>query len=324
MKESQLKIFNAYYIQFLKTIKEISKPKKDVNKTAKAICKAIKTHYASMDTESSKYLEELSMSEPYKGITVEMINEITKDEYFSKHLLAVLDIFRVPIEDTEIVLMCINLLNKPEEFSKKVEEIKEEETKTKVLYLHNIHVNHKKDDFTEKLKDIEETSLGKLAKEIMGDLDIDDIQKSMNGNIFESFKDPNSGLGKILSSVSQKMLTKIGSGELNQETLLTDAIDLAGKLPNLMPDGMASQLGNIGEMLSHLQKMGGANGSSGNPMDFMEQMMKGMNLNKTQKNKASSHFKSSANKTKISNRLKKKLEKRRENNIQTEIEEDEL
>jgi hypothetical protein len=331
MNEVQLKIFNAYYIQFLKTIKDISKPKKDVNKTAKIICKAIKTSYSSMDTITPKYLDELNDSgfwedntlPVYKGITLQMIDEITKDEYFSKHLVAVLNIFRDEIENTEPVLMCINLMNKPEEFAKKLEEITDEKAKDKIVYLNSIHVEHKKDDFAEKLKDIEETSLGKLAKEIMGDLDIDDIQKSMNGNIFESFKDPNSGLGKVLSSVSQKMLSKISSGELKQESLLTDAIDLAGKLPNMMPEGMASQLGNIGDMLSQLQKMGGSATGGDNPMDMMQQLMKGMNLNKTQKNKANAHFNSSINKTKLNNRLKKKLQKRKENNIQIEIEEDE-
>jgi hypothetical protein len=239
-------------------------------------------------------------------------------------LIAILDIFRETVPDS--IGDIVKLLNKPEEFSKKLEDVTDENIKAKLVFLSLLHKTHKNSSFTDNLKDIEQTTLGKLAKEIMGDLNIEEIQKSMNepsGNIFESFKNPNSGLGKVLSSVSQKMLSKIGSGELNQETLLTDAIDLAGKLPKLMPDGMGSQLGNIGEMLAQLQKMGNATGGSQNPMDMMQEMMKGMNLNKSQKNRAASRMSTSINKSKLSSRLKKKLEKRKKNNIQTEVKEDE-
>jgi hypothetical protein len=190
----------------------------------------------------------------------------------------------------------------------------------------------------DELKDIEATSLGKLAKEIMGDINIEEMQKTMNDpnmNIFESMQNPNSGFGKVLSSVSQKMLSKIGSGELQQDVLLNDAIHLATKIPNMLPDGMGAQLGNIGAMLSQLQKMtankgggggagdmnpmemmqqmmGGAGGSGGdmNPMEMMQQMMSGMNLNKTQQSAAKTRMSSSMKKHKTASRLRAKIEKR--------------
>lgn len=345
--EQQLKLFNAYYIEFLKTINDISKSKKEsANKeTAVLICKAVKKTYRMMDSSSPQYLNDLNKTgiwtkygaledrkiftdefnenEVYKGITIKNISDVVEEPYFVHHLIAILDIFRNDVP--EAVGDIVKLLNKPEEFSKKLEEITDENIKQKLVFLSLLHTTHKKSSFTDNLREIEATTLGKLAKEIMGDLNIEEIQKSMSepsGNIFDSFKDPNSGLGKVLSSVSQKMLSKIGSGELNQESLLTDAIDLAGKLPKLMPEGMGSQLGNIGEMLSQLQKMSGGGGSQ-NPMDMMQEMMKGMKLNKSQKNRASSRMNSSINKSKTSSRLKKKLEKRKENNIQTEVKEDE-
>jgi hypothetical protein len=344
---NHIQIFNAYYIEFLKTIKSLSKAQKGKS-PANKICIAIKKSYSSMDTLSPSYLEHLVKTgiwdiyeslenkenftdefkaiEVYKGITIKNINAVTNDEYFSNHLVATLNIFRQKLDQPDMVLAIVNLLSKQDEFSKKLEEITDETVKEKLKFLNVLHIAHKKNEFDDKLKDIESTSLGKLAKEIMGDLNIDEIQKSMNdpsGNIFESFSNPNSGLGKVLSSVSQKMLLKLGSGELNKDTLLTDAMNLAGKLPGIMPDGMSSQLGNIGEMLSQLQKMGGGGGGNQNPMDMMQEMMKGMNLNKTQKHKATSRMNSTINKTKLESRLKKKLQKRKENNIQKEVEEDE-
>lgn len=348
-EEQQLKFFNAYYIEFLKTIYDISKSKKDADKkeTAVNICKALKREgYGKMDPSSPSYINYLNKTgiwtkyaaledkkvftdefldiNIYKGITLKNISDVVEEPYFVHHLVGILDIFRENVSDD--VGDIVKLLNKPDEFSQKVEAVTDETVKEKLLFLSLLHTNHKKNEFSDNLKEIEATSLGKLAKEIMGDLNIDEIQKSMNepsANIFDSFKDPNSGLGKVLSSVSQKMLSKIGSGELNQESLLTDAIDLAGKLPKLMPEGMGSQLGNIGEMLAQLQKMSGAAGGGQNPMDMMQEMMKGMNLNKTQKNRATSRMNSAINKNKTSSRLKKKLEKRNQNNIQTEVKEDE-
>ena len=346
--EQQLKIFNAYYIEFLKTINEISKSKKETEhkkETAVNICKAVKSKYKQMETLSPMYLDyvnktriwdvynalkdkesftdEIMKIKIYDGISIKDISVVVEEPYFVHHLIAILDIFHEKVPDS--VGEIVKLLNKPEEFSEKLEQITDEKIKKKLEFLMSLHTNHKKASFTDNLKEIESTTLGKLAKEIMGDLNIEEIQKSMNeqnGNIFETLKNPNSGLGKVLSTVSQKMLSKIGSGELNQESLLTDAIDLAGKLPKLMPEGMGSQLGNIGQMLAQLQKMSGTTGGE-NPMDMMQEMMKGMNLNKAQKNRANSHMKSSINKSKTSSRLKKKLEKRKENNIQTEVKEDE-
>lgn len=350
-EETQIQTFNTYYVEFLKRIVAIAKPKKQSgDKIATALCAAVKKSYKSMDLLSKEYINDLEKTgiweaydaledrekftgefikrQVYKGITIYDLDTVTGDAYFTKHLIATLNIVREKIVNTKEVLVILTLLNKSNEYLEKVETISDEKLKEKLVFLHLLHTNHKKGGFADNLKEIEETSLGKLAKEIMGDLNIEELQKTMNDpnmNIFESLKDTNGGLGQLLSTVSQKMLAKIGSGALNQETLLADAIDLAGKLPKLMPEGMGSQLGNIGEMLSQLQKMSGktGGGDNSNPMEMMQELMKGMNLNKTQKKKATSRMNSSINKNKISSRLKKKLQKRKENNIQSDVEEDE-
>ena len=49
-------IFNQYYIDFLKRIKEVAKTKKDTCEDSKKYLKKIKEHYATLDKSSDEYL----------------------------------------------------------------------------------------------------------------------------------------------------------------------------------------------------------------------------------------------------------------------------
>ena len=99
------------------------------------------------------------------------------------------------------------------------------------------------------------------------------------------------------------MISKLASGELQQDKLLQDAMSLATKLPGMLPGGMGAQLGGLGSMLEQFQKMGGS--------DFM----KGFGMNGAQKNAAGGRMHSASRTHKAKDRLKKKLEKREENNL---------
>ena len=112
------------------------------------------------------------------------------------------------------------------------------------------------------MEDIEDTSIGKLAKEIMEDVDIEKVKKSINteGDILGALSDPDNGIGNLISDVSQKMATKLKSGELKQDALLKDALSMAGKLPGMSGGGGgdgAPDIGNIMKMMSGM--MGGGN-----------------------------------------------------------------
>lgn len=111
------------------------------------------------------------------------------------------------------------------------------------------------------LGDIENTSLGKLAKEIMEEVDVSELQKNIgeDGDILKALANPDSGLLKLVGTVSQKMVSKMATGELNQESLLTDAMQFAAKMGGAIP-GMGN-LANIGELMSSV--MGGAAGGMG-------------------------------------------------------------
>ena len=110
------------------------------------------------------------------------------------------------------------------------------------------------------MEDIEDTSIGKLAKEIMEDVDIEKVKKSINteGDILGALSDPDNGIGNLIADVSQKMATKLKSGELKQDALLKDALNMAGKLPGMNGGGSdGPDIGNIMKMMSGM--MGGAN-----------------------------------------------------------------
>jgi len=102
---------------------------------------------------------------------------------------------------------------------------------------------------------MEETSLGRLAKEIMDEVNVDELQKSVgeDGDILKALANPDSGLLKLVGTVSQKMVSKMATGELNQENLLSDALQFATKMGGNIP-GLGN-LAGMGNMLSSL--MGG-------------------------------------------------------------------
>jgi len=107
---------------------------------------------------------------------------------------------------------------------------------------------------------LEDTSLGRLAKEIMDEVNVDDLQKSVgeDGDILKALANPDSGLLKLVGTVSQKMVSKMASGELNQENLLSDALQFATKMGGNIP-GLGN-LAGMGDMLSSLMGGGGGGG----------------------------------------------------------------
>lgn len=352
MDEQQVYVFNQYYIDFLKKIKPLAKEQKEKKSEARRIVKSIRKNYPTMDKLTNDYVQFLDSADFWKvhaalenattysddflkqniyiDITVGDIFAIATDKHLLYYYVNLLDIFHTPELPLTEVLAAIKVISVPADFEEAMKAIENEDASKKLRTLHDMHT---KNLFEDELKQIENTSLGKLAKEIMGDIDVEELKASMNDpnmNIFESLQNPNSGFGKVLGNVSKTMLSKLSSGELQKETLLKDAIDLATKLPNMlpggMPEGMGSQLGNIGEMLKNLQKINptpypttGEGAECG--VDMAEMMMNMMNMNKTQRKRATSHLAREEKKTKAANNLKKKLQKRRENNnVQKEVE----
>lgn len=355
MDEQQVYVFNQYYIDFLKKIKPIAKEKKEQIPEARRIIKSIRKNYPTMDKLTKEYVDFLNVSDfwkvyesqenetvftedflkmsMYKDISVGDILKIYTEKQFVYYYICILSLFTIEDLPLTYVIDTIKCITVQAEFEEAIKKVTHESASKKLYVIHNMHTSKSKNLFEDELKEIENTSLGKLAKEIMKDIDLDALGSSMNDpntNIFESLQNPNSGFGKVLGNVSKTMLSKLSSGELEKDVLLKDAIDLAKKLPNILPDNMkdsmGSQLGNIGDMLNNLQKMNSNSNSNGGSMpagntEMAEMMMNMMNLNKTQRKKATSHMEREEKKSRTSRKLQRKLQKRRENNnIQKEVE----
>jgi hypothetical protein len=244
--------------------------------------------------------------------------------------------------------------NKDEEtLDKKLEVIENENIRAMIKILVEIQQETVVTTFESSFKQLEDTSLGKLAKEIMNDINLDEIQSSLqnDGDIMKALSNPDGGLTRLLGSVSQKMISKLASGEIKQETLLQDAMSFSSQLGNLNTasgddsngqNGLGG-LGDIGAMLEQFQKMtSGLNGNSGNPggMAGLQEMMSAMGMgmgggagaNRNQRqpnnNTRTRVDSSKLNRTIQARQLRHKLEKRKQQsksakeNVQTHVEDE--
>lgn len=358
MSKQQAYVFNQYYIDFLKKIKTFAKEYKETKKDARDILRSIRNNYTSMDKMSDEYLNYIKSTNIldkfnnkenklqidddfkeeflYKNIKISQILSVINNNYILVNFLCLLNIFAMENIDTEKVVSIIKVLNKTEEFNKLLEEIEDETLKSRLSLLLEIYSQEKKASISDEFTELENSSLGKLAKELMGDINVEKLQESMsdpNMNILSCLQDPNSEFGKILGNVSQKMMSKISKGELDHQTMLKDALDLSTKIPNLLPPELGSQLSGLNTMLNQFQGMGM---DTENGMDGMMDMFKSMitpdmmssmglgnmNLNKSQRKKAAKTMSKHMTKQQKIDKLKKKLQKYKEETKQKDVNEE--
>ena len=162
---------------------------------------------------------------------------------------------------------------------------------------------------------MEDTMLGKLASEILEDVDVDKLQKSIGekGDILKAIGDPDSGFSDLISNVSRKMATKLSNGELKQETLLQDAMKFASVMPGLFGGGGPGGpgVGNKQADMSNMMNMMSNMMNSKEGMNNFKNMM-GQQQGKRSGSKAAFN-KNAYKKAMAANKLKSKLEKKREN-----------
>jgi hypothetical protein len=276
-------VFNQYFLTFIKTVKKNARPLKEKKAVARETLQKIHAFYNTFDNKSTEYLTNYStvftdfITNPLVDCNKDEINKWFDD---NEHLHILQNI---PLKNIKTIFKKTTILHQfilifhlfkntdlteddikhimeklkgmttveddkiPEKYRKVVNKISE-------LAIEN------KTGFS--MEDIEDTSIGKLAKEIMEDVDIEKVKKSINseGDILGALSDPDNGIGTLISDVSQKMATKLKSGELKQDALLKDALSMAGKLPGMgggnSNDG-TPDIGNIMKMMSGM--MGGGN-----------------------------------------------------------------
>jgi hypothetical protein len=359
-------IFNQYYIDLIKRIKTSAKnmrenDKGDDHAFGKSILKAIKDNYITLDKSSDEYIiyvksipedfwtsyvniEDISASDDwflsddvkdvciYKNITITSIRKLVNDDYLSHHFLSVFYLFLNELSDDDVKMYLSVLQDTKNEVG--LDNITNDAHKKLIERLNELKTKKNKDTGNPTgidMSQMEGTMLGKLAKEILEDVDVEKLQKSIgdNGDILKAIGDPDSGFSELISNVSRKMANKISTGELKQENLLQDAI----KFASAMPGGLFGNAGQGGSKTGGAGGGGSGNGGAGgganqpdmaSMMNMMTSMMnnkEGMdmfknmmgNMNQGQKGGSRQTVnKPALKKLAAVNKLKTKLAKRRE------------
>jgi hypothetical protein len=331
-------VFNQYYIDLIKRIKTSSKK----YELGKNVYKYIKENYITLDKSSDEYVkfvsninndfwdsykeldstnanawfdkEDVKNIQLFNNITIDDVRKLINDDYMCHHFITVFCIFRNELADDKIVNIISLLQGTDKNIS--IDVIDDENHKKLLQRLHEMRMKKIKENTGIDMKSIEDTTLGKLAKEILEDVDVEKIQKSIgeNGDVLKAIGDPDSGFTELITSVSRKMATKISNGELKQENLLQDAMKFASVMPGLFgnkgPDG---QGGNAMPDMSEMMKMMGSMMGNKQGMDMFKNMagnMKGPKGSKPSFNNAAYRKMAAAKK------MRAKLQKRKDNEEQ--------
>lgn len=299
-------VFNQYFLTFIKSVKKSAKAVKDKNKTAKEILKTINYSYNTYDNKSNQYIESFNIiftdfimeslvnssneeltNEWFlknehlnllNNISIKQIRTILKKNVSLQQFLLIFYLFKnSDLTEQHIKSIIANLKGTSDEndYPEKYKFIVKQITKISILEKTGLSMD-----------DIEDSSIGKLAKEIVEDVDIENIKKSIdeNGDILSALSDPDNGIGNLISEVTQKMASKLKNGEIKQDELLKDALGMAGKLPGFNGDGNNNNtpdIGNIMKMMSGM--MGGGGGGGGRPNKTRNVQRKMEKLEKKQK-----------------------------------------
>lgn len=335
-------VFNQYYIDLLKRLKSASKKFKESDEMEKIqfgrkVLKSIKENYTTIDKSSDIYVkhiatipeefwtsyldvsqdeadawftrDEVKCVELYQNITIEEIYKLLEDSYLCHHFISVFYIFKNEATEDEIVKIVKILQGVDKEAS--LDDVSNDDCKKILQRLKDIRIQNVKDNVGINLKGIEDTTLGKLAKEILEDVDVEKIQKSIgeNGDVLKAIGDPDSGFTELITSISRKMATKISNGELKQENLLQDAMKFASVMPGVFGNtGNNTGSGKAPDMSAMMNMMSAMMGNKDN-VDMFKSMAGQM---KTPKGTKPSFNNSALKKMAAAKKMKAKLNKRKE------------
>jgi hypothetical protein len=352
-------IFNQYYLELLKLCKAEAKKVKDDSKPARDLLRAVKKHYASFDKLDAGHLtffresagetlaqyldgtEHVVHLDPsviwYKGdVTFGTIANLLKNLTLQNQYCLIFGLLvQEDVDGADVVKMLQGGEIATEGWSTKNEDV------MKRLMEVSVKVSKEAKGFPG-LEDLESTSLGRLAKEIMEDPEVKNLQDAMRNmatgdgagatDIFSMLGgggDPEAsgGIAKLMGTVSQKMVQKLMSGEIKQETLLQDAMTFAGKMQGMIPGGMMGDLSKLGGMLGGLGGLGaamggdagggagGAGGGGGFDMSQLMSMMGGAmgggGASSSQKKAGAARMAQKSRHTSAADRAKRKLAARR-------------
>jgi hypothetical protein len=155
------------------------------------------------------------------------------------------------------------------------------------------------DPFSSLFGNIENSFIGSLAKEISNDINIDDLNIESPADIMKMMdfsSGQNNAVGNIVKKVTSKISEKINKGELDQDNLIKEVMNMMGTFGNLGKDSGGGSDNPLSSLMSMMN----------NPMmgDLMKNMSKGGGKGKVAFNTAA------AKKQSARDRLREKFEKR--------------
>lgn len=113
------------------------------------------------------------------------------------------------------------------------------------------------EESNEYLKMFEGTKIGALAKDISESINMNDLQGISDGNMSSLFDGSGANMiGSIIQKVGQSITNKIQTGELSQEDLMSEAMNIMG----LGAGGGLSSMFGSGMMQDMMSAMGGGGG----------------------------------------------------------------
>jgi len=295
-------IFNQYYYDLLIKIRTIAKKHKEHSKTAVKVLETLKDNYKEFDKSSDSYItyinencnedfwksyldlekeqsdewlkkDEIKSVCLFVNITIGDISKLLRDNFLCHHYISVIYIFKNDLTDEEAANILKILQTFDEDF-----ELENENYKKIISRLNSIKTeNVKSNSSFDNIEDLKDTTIGKIAKEIINDVDISKLKETItnnDGNIFKALASSDSGLSELFTNVGTKVTDKISSGELNQEAIMKDAMKFASLLPGMF--GGASGGGNddssggggmggfnMGDMMKMMSAMSAMNGGGG-------------------------------------------------------------
>ena len=296
-------IFNQYYIDLLKKLKNVAKKHRTKSETAKRVLKTIKDNYQTYDKTSAEYIDYFKEKcssefwasyvaleketcdewfkddtktsvEIYKNISIKDIIKLLRNNFISHHYLSVLYIYTNELSEEQITLILKNLQSVSDEKETETEvNIENADIKKVLSRLNELKIdNFKSNSSFSGMDSLKDTTIGKIAKEIIDDVDLTKIKETIanEGDIFKAISKPDSGFGELFTNVSQKMSNKISSGELSQEAIMKDAMKFASLLPGLFGGGAnpddnsnSSSGFDMSAMMNMMAMMNGGGGGGG-------------------------------------------------------------
>lgn len=334
-------VFNQYYFDYLKKLKELAKSKKDHDENAHILRKAIKKNYSSYDRMSEEYRmrfqelawewkefaandewltsEHAQTAMVYEGVSVANICALTNDVQTTGYFVVMFMLMSRELSENDVADI-LKFIRDPETtvFVHENDTVYEMVSRIKAIMAARAARTKPDDTF----KAMENTQLGKLAKEILEEVNVSEIQQSIgDGDFLKSLTNPDSGITKLLGTVSQKMLSKMANGEIKHESLLQDAMTLAANIPGM------GDLGAIGNIMKSFTGGGGADGGGMPDLSaLMQSFGMGMGGAKTNTSRGQSRVNAPAMNQHLrrnlhAKQLRKKLEKRKEN-VQGQVEDE--